>query len=244
MKLVDKDDVVEQFARLDLDEEAATYVRFHAPRFAYLVNYLQRIAERRPDEQLRILDIGPSFQTTLFKTYLPNCLIDTLGYKDKYVTYREGEQHHHFDLNDAQSEDLHVKLDTYDAIVFAEVIEHLHTSPRLVLNFLNKALKPKGVLILQTPNAVAVHKRVKLAMGKNPYELINEDLGNPGHFREYTTQELEDYCKQAGFEIAELSIHNYFNPESSIFHKLYRRSQPFLPKSLREGITIMAEKQE
>ena len=78
----------------------------------------------------------------------------------------------------------------YDLVVFAEVIEHLHTSPVHTLAFVRGLLADAGVLILQTPNAASLPKRLKLLAGRNPYELIRADGGNPGHFREYTLAEL------------------------------------------------------
>ena len=47
----------------------------------------------------------------------------------------------------------------YDAIVFAEVLEHLHTSPTLVLQVLTSLLKPGRLLVVQTPNAVALPRQ-------------------------------------------------------------------------------------
>jgi len=88
-------------------------------------------------------------------------------------------------------------------IVFSETIEHLYTSPQIVLAFLAKLLRPgpgAGILI-QTPNAASFWKRVRLLLGHNPYELIRTDRQNPGHFREYTMRELEDYAMQAGFRV-------------------------------------------
>jgi hypothetical protein len=54
-------------------------------------------------------------------------------------------------------------------IVFAEVIEHLFTAPELVLAYLHELLVPRGQLLLQTPNAASLRKRLKLALGRNPF---------------------------------------------------------------------------
>ncbi|MDP9149663.1 MAG: hypothetical protein M3O36_06955 [Myxococcota bacterium] len=49
--------------------------------------------------------------------------------------------------------------------MFAEVLEHLHTAPELVLAFLRRLLLPQGLLILQTPNAASLSKRIKTGDG-------------------------------------------------------------------------------
>ena len=46
----------------------------------------------------------------------------------------------------------------YDAIVIAEVLEHLH-SPHLAIENIKKILKPKGKLILTTPFILPIHER-------------------------------------------------------------------------------------
>ena len=72
----------------------------------------------------------------------------------------------------------------YDVVVMAEVIEHLYTAPSVVLPYLRTLVRPDGVLIIQTPNAAAVFRRLKLLMGSNPFTLINEDTTDPWDFRE------------------------------------------------------------
>ena len=49
--------------------------------------------------------------------------------------------------------------------------------------------------MVSTPNALWLKHRIKLLMGRHPYELIREDKGNPGHFREYTAGELGDIAR-------------------------------------------------
>ena len=64
-----------------------------------------------------------------------------------------------------------------------------------------------GVLVVQTPNAVSLPRRLAMLGGRNPYELIREDATNPGHFREYTAAELRRYAAVAGLAVESLSHH-------------------------------------
>ena len=134
-------------------------------------------------------------------------------------------------------------------MILAEVLEHLYTAPTLVLRFLQSLLRPGGLLVVQTPNAAAAVRRVKLLMGKNPYDLINEDSTNPLHFREYTGDELRRFAVEAGFEVVELEYRNYFDlqhadPEksanrSSFVRSVEQRFLDLLPPTLRTGITMV-----
>jgi SAM-dependent methyltransferase len=163
--------------------------------------------------------------------------------------------HYCFDLNETQYRDrLPSGIGPYDLIVFAEVIEHLYTAPELVLEFLRRLLVPRGLLILQTPNAVSLGKRVKFVLGANPFERIRVDRMNPGHYREYTLNELMDILRSSQFSAEKAWRRYYFDTRfashevgdekpkavsGSIRNLAYR----LLPPSLREGITILARKE-
>ena len=62
-------------------------------------------------------------------------------------------------------------LSGYELIIMAEVIEHLYTSPSLVPGLLQSLLRPGGLLIVQTPNALAIGRRFKMLLGRHPFEL-------------------------------------------------------------------------
>jgi len=216
------------------------YLRYHAPRYGVLVELLQR--HYRPGH--RLLDIGRSPFTAIAAQAL-DCQVDTLGFEPDQDTATG--RNLQFDLNQTQHPD-HCRNDLprYDLIVFSEVIEHLHTSPLLVLRFLRSQLVPGGRLLVQTPNAVVLHKRLQMLFGRNPYQRIAEDAGNPGHFREYTAGELLDYATEAGFDVEQLRHLAYFDyrygdhlegrfverPALAALNLLYR----CLPGSLRPGL--------
>ena len=137
----------------------------------------------------------------------------------------------------------------YDAIIFAEVMEHLHTSPRLVLQYLTSLLRPGGILIVQTPNAVALPRRVKMLLGWNPFELIRDDASNPGHFREYTADELCNYAVTVGLSVESIECRSYFDYRfarhgaTTLFVRgignIKNYVYPVLPASLRPGLTAI-----
>jgi trans-aconitate methyltransferase len=168
------------------------YVAFHRPRFAFVLNVLRAAGVTASS---RILDIGASQLTSLIANEL-DVQVESMGMEDGART--DGFTHHRFDLNTVQDRSQwKMDLGPYDIIVFAEVLEHLYTAPELVLRYLRELIVPGGVLLLQTPNAVALRKRVKMAMGTNPFERIRVQRDNPGHFREYTAGELRQVLGSA-----------------------------------------------
>ena len=228
---------------IDAGSRTDGYLAYHAPRFRFLLRLAQRML---PDGAQRVLDIGPSPLSTILRQHLP-CAVDTLGLESATDTSL-GSVHYHADLNCPDS--LPLELPTYDLIVFAEVLEHLHTSPTIVLAALKRHLTPRGVLILQTPNAASLPKRLKLLAGRNPYELIREDPSNPGHFREYTLRELVAFSAQANLQVVSVFRRFYFDARYAHHEDGVARPQPLLgslknlvyralPPFLREGITVV-----
>jgi 2-polyprenyl-3-methyl-5-hydroxy-6-metoxy-1,4-benzoquinol methylase len=96
-----------------------------------------------------------------------------------------------FNLNDTPHSDIPAE-GTFDLICFNEVLEHLYTAPETVIPALVRLLRPGGTMVIQTPNAAALNKRLMLLIGRNPYERIRTDLTNPGHLRELTKAELAE----------------------------------------------------
>ncbi|MCX7785871.1 MAG: hypothetical protein N2201_06585, partial [candidate division WOR-3 bacterium] len=125
--------------------------------------------------------------------------------------------------------------------VLAEVIEHLYTSPICVLKFIDSFLSSNGFLIIQTPNAASLLKRITLLIGRNPYEMIREGPFNPGHYREYTKKELFLLAQQIGYKVFWFKYSNYFNRLSKI-EKIYGFAQKFMPPSLNDGMTLILQK--
>lgn len=232
----------------DKDNHDAGYHAFHAPRYQYL---LQLLAKLDVGKNSRILDIGPSRFTEMARDRF-GAWIDTLGFGAD--TTGERGNHFEYDLNRAQNRgDWRTDLPSYDVIVMAEVIEHLHTAPQAVLGFVASLLAPGGALILQTPNAASFTKRLKLLLGKNPYEMIRDNPQNPGHFREYTVSELQTLAAELGLRVERCETAFYFDtrylhdaqgrlarksPLGALRNLAYR----ILPAPLREGICIVLRK--
>ncbi|WP_128547812.1 class I SAM-dependent methyltransferase [Larkinella soli] len=223
------------------------YFAYHAQRYKTLLELI----DRHSVPEARILDIGRSPFVTLLHERLGRS-VDTMGFEPE-GQYPEGF-HYRYNLNDSQYlERWRKDLPQYDTIIMAEVIEHLYTSPLLVLNYLRSLLKDGGILIVQTPNAVALHKRIKMVAGRNPYEQIRTVLVNPGHFREYTAAELRQIGSDLGLKVVEMVFGNYFDyryrpvdghhpmkPAEKLgaINWLFR----FLPGQLKPGITMVYRK--
>ncbi len=222
-----------------LDAEAVAYVDYHAVRYARLLSAVGRLeSATRPPDRLRILDIGPNVQTALLRAAHPGAVVDTLGFAHPAVPPRLHERHVEFDLNDALFAARRPQLEPrYDIVVLAEVVEHLYTSVSAVLSCAEGWLRHPGFAVVQTPNGAALHKRVRLLLGRSPVEPPRASRQNPGHFHEYTLAELRGQVAAAGLTIERLDVANHFGGTSGA-GQLYRGLGHLLPPTLRHGVTL------
>ncbi len=239
---ISPEQVLSTFADWDLEEERKIYLRYHYRRYAVLLEWVSReVAARGHRERLRVLDIGTGYQTQLFRQLFPDAVVDTLGIEDTTFPGRPGEQHIPYDLNDSSEQERQPPhRDGYDIVVMAEVLEHLYTAPELVLKALRQYVRGDGVLLLQTPNGIALKHRLRLLLGRHPYEMIRVERNNPGHFREYTAAELRAIAARAGFRISRLEAVNYFS-DPARWYGAYNRVCSHLPETFRDGITATLE---
>jgi hypothetical protein len=241
-------DVAHRLSQLDLDREQAAYVALHSKRYAYLLNGLIEFASPRggSGEGLRILDIGPGMQTTLLRETFPHAIVNTVGYPNRLAQPRDGERHFDYDLTSSSDPTTWPELPLHDVVVFAEVIEHLATSPLSLLQCIAGWMAPRGVLAIQTPNVLALSGRIRTVLGRNPLGDVSQltsGTHNPGHFREYTLDELATVGRAAGLEPLRGRIENYFvHPGRA--GRLYDWISAIAPRGMRHGITIYLRKPE
>ena len=194
--------------------EDTAYVAYHAARFEHLSALARQL---KPQRATRVLDIGRSRLTSLLATAYDDVITlgmpyETAPFFQGYLPPADGRTLPHiaFDLNALRAGGPMPEAGPFDLIVFAEVIEHLYTAPELVLAAMRALLAPGGLILCQTPNAAALHKRLILLAGRNPYERIRITYGDFGHFREYTRGEMIAFGEASGLAVVSHHYANYF----------------------------------
>lgn len=222
-----------------LAEEAQRYWRENGDRIARNLADVQALCANYPIK--RVLDIGPSYQTVIFKKLFPEIVLETMGWEDHRYRPTPKTVHHALDLNQTASPESCAVPPPVDLILFLEVIEHLHTSPSHILRYLFRCLNPGGIIVIMTPNAAFLRNRWRQLKGYNPYELIRENTSNPGLFRELTRAELVKYCERCGFTVLASKIDNLHRFGTST-GRLFASISGWLPQSFRHDMTIVAQK--
>jgi len=240
------EEVIRYFESRDLNGEQVFYLKSMSCRFYYLLSMVRDIRMKFKEKQIAILDIGPSFFTEILKVEFCHDVVYSLGFA--HEESRGGhlpqsvnicpENFIDYDLNSCSDASAWPKMQEMQIVVFAEVIEHLPIAPQFVLRFINNFMAEKGYLFLQTPNAVALNKRIAMVKGYNPFEMIRENRDNPGHFREYTKDELINILIDTEFVVENAQYADYFpmGKKEKIIKKV-------LPASFKNGITIIAKKE-
>lgn len=220
------------------DADAASYLEYHRRRYEFLLNLVSSVLRGqtpRDGEPLRVLDVGMSHQTRLVRAVFPDVTLSTLGFFDDRFEQTASVEHTAFDLNLSNDETKWPALEPFDFILFAEVIEHLYVPPTWVLRMLRALLRPGGVLLIQTPNPVNLARRLALLGGKSPFEIIRDDATNPGHYCEYTVEQLLYLAKVVELEVLEYSVKNYFGARKPLYNLVCN----VLPGRMAEGITML-----
>jgi 2-polyprenyl-3-methyl-5-hydroxy-6-metoxy-1,4-benzoquinol methylase len=85
--------------------------------------------------------------------------------------------------------------DSFDGVLFTEVLEHLLYDPRKLVDEIYRVMRPNGELVVSTPNVLRIENKIKVILGRNIYprheNFYFSDLYRR-HNREYTMQELID----------------------------------------------------
>jgi 2-polyprenyl-3-methyl-5-hydroxy-6-metoxy-1,4-benzoquinol methylase len=104
--------------------------------------------------------------------------------------------------------------DGFDMIMLHHVLEHIHDSPRQLLNDLISLLKPGGIIFLTVPNAVNLRKRITVALGNSNYQSYSSYYWYPGefrgHIREYVNDDLVQLAKFQGLDVERVGNYNHF----------------------------------
>ena len=91
--------------------------------------------------------------------------------------------------------------DSFDVVLFCEMLEHMLMDPMHTLREIHRVLKPGGALVLTTPNVARIENVLRLVHGSNMYDPYSGFGPYGRHNREYTRHELHLLLEFAGFEV-------------------------------------------
>ena len=168
------------------------------------------------DDESRVLDIGCSsgnLGATLIQE--KKCEVVGLDLNEQDVKIAKKLLSDAYVMN-AETDNLS-RLGKFDAIVFADVIEHL-VDPVTTLKKIKKSLNPGGAVIFSIPNMAHIGTRLMLLEGR--FEYAETGLLDKTHLHYYDKQEVLRVFADAGFTISKFDWVERYVPERIIEKRL------------------------
>jgi glycosyltransferase involved in cell wall biosynthesis/SAM-dependent methyltransferase len=186
-------------------EEMRIYVTSDFKRFVYTLG----LVPERAGQAILELGANPYFTTVLLSKFR-DARLHLANFFDK--PEREGKQQvtihqtgevveYFYKQFNIEEDRFPYDDDSFDTILFCEIIEHLLSDPAHALTEIRRVLKPDGVLVLTTPNVVRLDNLRKVIAGENFYDPYSGYGAYGRHNREYTQEELYNLLTANGFTV-------------------------------------------
>jgi len=203
-----------------------------------------------PDASGEGLEVGCAFGYLLFSAaaLLPQIRwtgVDTPGrtyrHRDAYdKAFRE--YNCRFVAADICKEPLPFADGQFLVVTFSEVLEHLPVERvSFVFSELARVIRPKGVLLVSSPNQASLECRVRLLRGKSILAMpeIDPAIGVLGHIRLYTPAEIKSPLGKWGFTLERSRIETNISGYRGKSPKSWRRRMYRLYESLEGRLGML-----
>jgi SAM-dependent methyltransferase len=109
-----------------------------------------------------------------------------------------------------ETEPLPFADESFDAVIFNELFEHLRINPVFTLSEVLRIMKPNGILTLSTPNLRSLDGIRNFLLHDRAYSCASsifleykklQTIGHMGHVREYTRTEVVEFLQTVGFAV-------------------------------------------
>jgi len=142
--------------------------------------------------------------------------------------------------------ELPFKKGEFDMVMLHDVLEHLHNSPRDLLNDLLEFVKPEGYLFITVPNAVNLRKRIAVIFGRTNLPNFESYYWYPGfwrgHIREYVKDDLAKLAKFLNLDILELRSCHHMLGTKPAFTRFVFVVLTFFFRGWRDSWLLVARK--
>jgi glycosyltransferase involved in cell wall biosynthesis/SAM-dependent methyltransferase len=199
-------------------DSAVPYRQEHETR---LIRTLQLTP--RGEREDRILEMGcylqitPLLQKVIGYGEVRGCYLGPGGQDRRMVQSQDGDIFDcEIDLFDAELDPYPYSNGHFSTVLCCELLEHMQRDPMHVMSEIHRVLRPGGIVVLTTPNAVSIRAISAILRGGHPgfYTRYSNPAvaGSPRHAREYTPEEVSELLIDSGFVVVHLETGPYGEP--------------------------------
>lgn len=203
------------------DEETKLYIYFHTSRFIQTFKLLKNILSSESRLKPKILDLGPNpYLSTLILSQIDADYVGLSGgfyinilqeKKDYAIKTKLNDKQFTIPIKDGynmEKEKFPFQNESFDIVLFLEIIEHFILDPVFCMKEIARVLKPNGKLVLTTDNANSFIKFLKFISGKSIYWPYSDETFGDRHNREFLAKELTDLLNGIGFKDINVNLKN------------------------------------
>lgn len=190
-------------------DELTSYCESDFRRFVYTFGLINNVKGRALE-----LGANPYFTTMLLHTFTdleltlanyfnsnhPDHGSQEVSYSDFY-SGKQLSMDLEYDHFNVENEQFPYPDNTFDAVLFCEIIEHLTNDPINAIREMKRVLKHNGILVLTTPNVSRLENVARMVAGVNIYDPYSGYGPYGRHNREYNKHELAMLLDYMGFDI-------------------------------------------
>lgn len=132
--------------------------------------------------------------------------------------------------------------DSFDVVLFSEVLEHFNFHPLIVFQEIARVLKKGGRLIVTTPNLNRLNNVLKLVTGQSVNNDITLAYYEGTHYREYTKKEIFFLSEQVGLKPLKCDFVNFKYPSSGISAAVSDFLTETIFRTKKKDLVIVAQK--
>jgi glycosyltransferase involved in cell wall biosynthesis/SAM-dependent methyltransferase len=193
-----------------IEDGSRAYVESHLTRLEKTLQITPPgTAEDRALEMGAYLQITPALKTKLGYGEVYGCYYGPAGQHTwKTVTSEAGEEFQcRVDLFDAEKDRFPYPDGFFSTVLCCELLEHLFGDPMFMMSEIHRILKPRGHLVLTTPNIASLRAVAGILQGFHPMlfpaYIRPRETGevDARHNREYTAPEIRALLEVSGFEV-------------------------------------------
>ncbi len=148
-------------------------------------------------------------------------------------------------LTVSEGETLPAEPKKADAVLLLDILEHLHSSPKPLMQAALNRLNSGGIIVITVPSAVNIRKRIDVLMGRTnmpPYQQFFQAETWRGHVREYCKDDLVQLAALMQLPVLELrGIDQMLGVLPPMLHKPYLFVTKYLP-GLKDSWLLVVRK--